>query len=346
MDIAQYISDLLKEHDEVGLPGIGTFYKKNVSAYSDATEGVYYPPSHKIDFKEEEETSSILIDYIIKIKHISESSAQYFVERFSENLKKGLDKNRSATIAPLGTLYNSENGYSFQSESINSSDFFGLKPVKELELVKKATLEKVIPVKPETKEAVLIEQTSSSSSKSKGIWITLFIILTIAAIAAIVYFSYPQYFKNLKFSTEKKPNNKAAKPVAVPVIKDSVSFADSLVNELEKQGMNAEVEKVPDSITISSNSTTPDSLKTAPKPAKVYEIIVASFGLRREAETSVKGLRKKGIDAKVVEDTKKPKFKVSIGTFTVKSAADKEKKRIQQELTKDAWILTITNKEN
>ena len=110
--------------------------------------------------------------------------------------------------------------------------------------------------------------------------------------------------------------------------------------------MNAEVEKVPDSITISSNSTTPDSLKTAPKPAKVYEIIVASFGLRREAETSVKGLRKKGIDAKVIEDTKKPKFKVSIGTFTVKSAADKERKRIQQELTKDAWILTITNKEN
>ncbi|MGV3508186.1 MAG: SPOR domain-containing protein, partial [Sphingobacteriaceae bacterium] len=277
--------------------------------------------------------------------HISESSAQYFVERFTENVKKGLDKNRSATIAPLGTLHNSENGYSFQSESISSSDFFGLKPVKEPELIKQAPLANAVPAKSERKE-IIAEETTSSSSNSKGIWITLFVILTVAAIGAIVYFSYPQYFKNLKFSTEKKPNNKAAKPVAVPVIKDSVSFADSLVSELEKQGMNAEVEKAPDSITISSNTTTPDSLKVAPKPAKVYEIIVASFGLKREAETSVKALRRKGIDAKVVEDTKKPKFKVSIGTFTVKTTADKERKRIQQELTKDAWILTITNKEN
>jgi cell division protein FtsN len=106
------------------------------------------------------------------------------------------------------------------------------------------------------------------------------------------------------------------------------------------------VEKAPDTVKISTTSTKVDSVKSKPKPARVYEVVIASFGLKREAEASVRSYRRKGIDARVIVDNKKPKYKISIGSFTTMSAANKENKRIQQGVNKDAWILTVINKEN
>lgn len=343
MDIAQYISDLLKEHDEVGLPGIGTFFKKGVSAYFNNAEGIYYPPGHKIDFRQDDGSSSILINHIVQSKHISEPSALYFIERFCENVQKSLDRNSNVDISPLGTLLITGDSYTLQSDSTSAgSKFFGLKPIKEFEVLSKASVASTSQDNKAISESVIEEVPSSNS---KGIWITLAIVLLLGSGIALAYFYYPQYFKNLNFSSNKKPQNKVVKPVVAPVIKDSVSFADSLVKEFEQQGMQAEVEKAPDSVTISSNITTPDSLKvTAANPVTTYEIIVASSASKRDAEASVRRLRKKGIDAKVITNARRPKFKVSVGTFTSKNAADKEHSRIKKELIKDAWILTITNK--
>jgi cell division protein FtsN len=121
------------------------------------------------------------------------------------------------------------------------------------------------------------------------------------------------------------------------------------MNNLEKEGIHgAQVEKAQDSVSITTKKTAAiDTVKVKPKPARVFEVIIASFGLKSEAERSAKSFRRKGIDAKVVVDVHKPKYKISIGTFTSMSAANKEKKRIQQEgVNKDAWILTVNNKEN
>ncbi len=102
-------------------------------------------------------------------------------------------------------------------------------------------------------------------------------------------------------------------------------------------------QRTPDTVLVTTKATTPDSIKVKPKPLKTYEIIIASFGLKNEAEHAAKAYRKKGIDATVVADTKKPKYKVSIGSFATRTAANKENRRVQQELSKDAWILTVNN---
>lgn len=341
MDIGQYISDLLNKHNEVSLPGFGTFFKQSTSAYFNEAEGIFYPPSERIDFRSEENSSSLLVNHIIENKHISESSALYFIERFCENLNKNLNKDLSAIISPLGILLKTDSGYLLESPSINGASFFGLKPIK----VPDASDNKV--TQPALEETLVYSDEETVSS-SKGIWITFAIFLLIATIGGLAYFYYPQYFKNINFSAKNKPGNKIIAPIIRrDSIKDSVSFADSIVRQLESQGMHgAQVEKAQDTFKISSTVSSPDTLKVMPQAEKVYEIIVASFGLKREAETSLRNLRHRGIDAKIVLDARRPKYKISIGTFTSMEAAGKERKRIQQDLFRDAWILTVINKEN
>ncbi len=344
MDIGQYISDLLNEHNEVSLPGFGTFFKRSRSAYYNEAEGIFYPPADIIDFKSEEEGSPLLVNFIVDSKHISEASALYFIERFCENLKSTLNRDLSATISPLGSLHKTNDGYSLEPMSTQGAAFFGLKPIKDSHT---AVIDHRKNNDIQAPEQQLEYAEEKSGSSSKGIWIILSIIVLLFALGGLAFFYYPELFKNLNLQTNNKPRPKTVSPVIKPsTIKDSVSFADSLVKELEKQGMHgAQVEKAQD--TLRSNITTSlDSTKKASQPDKVYEVIVASFGLKREAEASVRNLRHRGIDAKIVVDSKKPKYKVSLGTFTTMVAANKEKKRIQQELIKDAWILTVINKEN
>ena len=347
MDIAQYISDLLIEHNEVNLPGIGTFFKRSVSAFYNEAEDTFYPPSQKVDFRADENSDSTLMSHIVSSKHISESSASYFIDRFRENIQNALEKESRASLSPLGTLLKKDDSYVLESDStIGSLGYFGLKPIKELEITPVASATRSLIEEQES--SILSPEQSATGSKT--IFIILGILLLLATVVGLAYYFYPQYFKNLNINQDKKPAKKIVAPVVKPdSIQSSEAFADSLMRNLEEQGLHGEVEKAPDSVNITTKATTaspaPDTLKTKPKPEKVYEVIVASFGLRREAEASVKSLRKQGIDAKVVVDTRKPKFKVSIGTFPTMSAANKENKRVQQGVNKDSWILEVINKE-
>ena len=82
MDIAQYIADLLKEKDEVGVPSLGTFYTKNVNAFFDQNSNSFVPPGRELLFKSDESDPSVLINYISKIKNLSRPSSKYFAEKF------------------------------------------------------------------------------------------------------------------------------------------------------------------------------------------------------------------------------------------------------------------------
>ena len=338
MDIAQYISDILKRHDEVSLPGIGTFSKKYSSAGSHQEEGSYYPPSHQIRFSNTEGTASRLVDHIIAVKHISEASAIYFIDRFIDSLKSGLERDEKADISPLGTLTKTENGYQLESSAFSSPDFFGLKPVKEQEVILDAP--KSVPTNYKaastTAEPELLEEEFSSPGRNK--WITLLIILLVAAVAAFAWFYYPKYIKGSKEPEKKKKSAPVVAPAVDPLV-DSMAIADSIMfSELQKEGLEAE--KTPDTLSITTTTTKPDTVII---PSTTYEIIAASTDSRAEAERSIRNYRKKGVDAKIVEDKKKPKFKVSIGTFTSKRVANREIVRVKKEILKDAWIMEIKN---
>lgn len=350
MDIAQYISDLLKEHQEVGLPEIGTFSKEDVSAR--LRDGVFFPPSQQVVFSSDGSSqSALLVNHIIAEKNISESSAIYFIERFCANLKDNLRKGDKVEILPLGYLSETGSNYNFEAlEHWPTKNSFGLSPVSDAELKPQSISAAKIytpapPVDIETRlEDVGLEE-AAPASRAKGIWITIALVLIIGAVAGALYVKNPQYFSRFRKQAGKQPSPKTIAVSPPDTIKQSESFADSILQELESQGMHGtEVVKTPDTVRVTIAAA--DTLKPAAQaPTKVYEIIVASFGLKTEAEQAIKAYRKRNIDAKLIIDTKKPKFKVGVGTFTTSEAAHKENRRVQSEMTKDAWVLTINNQE-
>ena len=133
MDMLSYLTVLIKTRKEVGIPGLGTIYKKKSPGRYDAATHSFLPPSFVLDFNPELLEHTSLIDHICKQRNISPDSASYFIEQFVEEIKKQLEEHQEASLTPLGTLYQSYETLSFKplNDQNFGFDFYGLPPVKE-----------------------------------------------------------------------------------------------------------------------------------------------------------------------------------------------------------------------
>lgn len=133
MDIAQYIADLLKVKDEVGVPSFGTFYTKPVSAFFDQKSNSFIPPGKQVFFKAEVADSSELINYISREKNLSRPSSKYFAEKFGETLKTEINLVGKAELHPLGSFEKVSEQFVFTpSQDYEHISSFGLLPVEEI----------------------------------------------------------------------------------------------------------------------------------------------------------------------------------------------------------------------
>ena len=161
MDIAPYIADLLRQHDEVIVPSLGTFSKQRKSGFYDPDKKIFFPPSHGLVYKTADE-NSLLASYISEKKNISASTANYFIEKFVGQIKSLISTHGEAQIESLGTLKNSKDGYLF-IDVLNfdeEGEYFALQPVKELEVV----VEKPVSVTPQV--SPVIEEKEAESPVS------------------------------------------------------------------------------------------------------------------------------------------------------------------------------------
>ncbi|WP_316822881.1 hypothetical protein [Pedobacter gandavensis] len=133
MDMLSYLTVLIKTRKEVGISGLGTIYKKKSPGRYDAATHSFLPPSYVLDFNPELLEQNLLIDHICKLRNISPDSANYFIEQFVKEIKKQLEEHQQASLAPLGTLYQSSEALSFKplNDQNFGFDFYGLPPVKE-----------------------------------------------------------------------------------------------------------------------------------------------------------------------------------------------------------------------
>jgi len=133
MDMLAYLTELIKTRKEVGIPGLGTIYKKKSPGRYDAETHSFLPPSYVLDFSSEEREQTLLIDHICKKRNISPDAATYYVDQFSDEIKKQLEEHKEASLYPLGTLYGAPDTLSFKpvNDQNFGFDFYGLPPVKE-----------------------------------------------------------------------------------------------------------------------------------------------------------------------------------------------------------------------
>ena len=348
MDISLYIAEILQDHGKVNIPGVGTFYRKKIAAYFDEQSQMFFPPDQKISFEQTEEDDPDFSECISQTENISSDSADDILKEFAAKFNGELETFGSAEIPGIGIL--KKEGTQYTIESVSP---YGLQPLPELESASPHITAQPDPVYQDNMEVTnnyisqdsggteqILEndnefsQDTEETEKTSGrIWL-LVAIPVLLIMAASLYFFYPQIKEFVqKRQAANPPKEQPAKSEPVPQDPE-----DSIAYQKLEQGM---------ATAKSSDSTA--SLKSEPLTTGpiIYEIIIASFSLKSEAETFIKQLSGKGINVHLVEKLSGIyKYKVSAGTFKDRPSAEKELPSVQKNLNQQAWIDPPTSKTN
>ncbi|MDP3470176.1 MAG: SPOR domain-containing protein [Daejeonella sp.] len=350
MEIGLYIAELLGEQDEVSVAGLGTFFKERVAGTYDKQSNLFYPPSYHLSFKEDVFNFSGLSEYISLKRSLSISSSEELIKKFTETILDVLNGSDAVEINHLGSLYKRNNHLTFKpSDSFGIADkFYGLKPIPELNVAAGPLIEqkdiqtevhenKYKPENPESEEEVF-----EQAPKARLVPILMIsFIAIIASLLALFYFdkSFNHFVKDIIYPK--------AKPAALPeTMTDSGAASvvlDSIVEPLDSSGtIKTEIQE--ESKTNIEAQATVASLEEKIPAANQdisYEIIVAAFSRKIDAETYIKEMDSRGIKAKIVENLPGKMLKISLGTFSEEEPATIELNRIQKEINKDAWIARV-----
>lgn len=134
MDLANYASDLLKQHGELNVPGLGHFSHERKSSYYDKQTGTLYPPYYEVTFEpfEIDEQDNHLIEYLSEKKSISLASARFFLDKYVSNIKLQAET-AEIDFGDLGFFYADYQGrLAFRSNQTDlnfSASLFGYGPV-------------------------------------------------------------------------------------------------------------------------------------------------------------------------------------------------------------------------
>ncbi len=139
MDVSLYISELLEQHGEVNVPGLGHLAQTRVSGYYNASEFKFYPPRNEVTFDPTRlNEGHALTQYIADKKNISLESSQYFTEKYITNLKEEALYNE-VPVATIGWFYNNGGKLAFKANKItNDPVFYGYPAVRANKLLTQA----------------------------------------------------------------------------------------------------------------------------------------------------------------------------------------------------------------
>lgn len=162
-------------------------------------------------------------------------------------------------------------------------------------------------------------------------------LLIVAVALVILYFVRPDIFENFKRDNT-NPNDKIAVPIERSNLKsqtDSLSFADSIMKNAEKVGLD--VEKAKDTLKVTTSKTEVPTTYT-------YDVIIASFATEAKAQDYVSRMKRKGFDAKISTMHGKRK-NISIATYNHIDSAQKYVIKFRKQFkNNDIYAQPIKNK--
>ena len=345
MDISPYFAELIAQKDHVIVPGLGKFYQSRISGYYDEASKSFFPPAQKIEFTAEYRHDDKLVQFISQKSNISLTSAYAILDEYVKDLKATL-KSEPVTINALGKLEIVDDKITFSSDEntqVVNEDFFGL-PVVDTQ--------KIAPVisREEAKDYSLAQQAINTAmldddedEKPKSIigrLILIFILFLVIGGAIALFYLRPEIYQNLinKFNQNKKeqPATLSKDLSDAEAVQKADSVYDSGDIEAKLKAKGFEVEKAQDStdVLVSENAI--------PKNNGIrYEIIIGLYEKRDQAEARVKELKANGINSYIIEDADGPLIKISCAVFNTKTEANRELKRVQEELNPRAYTLPI-----
>nr|WP_294949942.1 hypothetical protein [uncultured Mucilaginibacter sp.] len=335
MDVGYYISEVLGQHGDVNVPGLGYFAHTRVNGYYSDREGKFYPPGYSVQFDpqflDDDDTLAI---HIAEKKKISVASSKYFTEKFVSALKQQAALGEAA-LADLGYFYTNNLHLLFRPNVVSGTDpeFFGYPTIKLNKIGKQPAVEANEPetqsyapapqqaeeqyapipyhIDP-TEEEYLVNM--ARNKRRTNMWVFIILTLIATTVAILVIQRYNSKSFNLSFGNKKEQPAEAPKMIIV-------------------QEDTAKTKKDTDSTTLKRPLPADSAIKKAAivndtTHISRWELLAGSFKDIAEAGEAIRAFKAKGIDAKIVPDMFGRRINVSVGTFISKELAEERKKQL------------------
>ncbi len=316
MNLADYLSELLGQYDEVSVPGLGYFVREHISAYYSESDARFYPPYHRVKFVPEPKDDDIFAQYVADKKNISLASSKYFAEKFVAKLREDAAKSKFL-FSDLGSFRIEQNQLVFSPNEKIAADpsYYGYPPVSIYkqgqpifgEPTKAAFIPTpaapVVVTAPQPVHTVLKQQYFEEETERKrpvNIWLVILIIIAVLAIAGFgVYTFYPSVFNKVTEQFYKLTGKQKIRT-------DSLEKAKA--DSLKKVKANVALK------TVAAADTSKQS---------TWIIVESDYATRHEAEKARNWLiNKKKIKAEVRDAPLGPRVQVTVGSFPTFAKAD------------------------
>ena len=149
------ISELITDHDMVGLPGLGTFVAEVVPATFSDKGYTINPPYRRLSFHPSRSEDTLLIDFYAASNGISKEAAALYLKQFLAEMKTVLKERKTIALPGLGRLRATvENNFFFVPDPDLDiyPDGFGLEPLSLKTITEPEPVE--IPLVPQSRETV------------------------------------------------------------------------------------------------------------------------------------------------------------------------------------------------
>ena len=344
MNLADYLSELLGQHDEVSVPGLGCFIRERVKGYYNDREARFYPPHHEVKFvPQTKDDGDIFVQYVADKKNISLASSKYFTEKFVAKLRE--DAGRGKYIfADLGTFVTEQEQLVFKPYDKIATDpaFYGLPPVEIYKASEAAFGTHPSPVfaqavKSPVRAAPVVEQPMQPATqpeyfeeeterkRGNNVWLVLLITLAVLGLALFgVYKFYPSAIDKVKAAFHGMVAGASAKH-GDDTVKKRLSIRDSA--------------RLRDIAAAKADSVAADTVRHSK-----FAVIEHDYIKYPQAQAAVKFLRSHGVDsAKILTEVPGPLVKVSVGVFKTNDEAVAAKAVLvaAKKINKDSQILAI-----
>lgn len=102
--LAKMVKELIVGHDQVGLPGVGTFVAEMIPATFSDKGFTINPPYRRLSFYPSRLEDSLLIDFYANSNHITREAASTYINQYLAELKSVLLQRKSIVLPGLGRL--------------------------------------------------------------------------------------------------------------------------------------------------------------------------------------------------------------------------------------------------
>lgn len=163
------ISELITDHNRVGLPGLGTFVAEVVPATFSDKGYTINPPYRRLSFHPSRSEDTLLIDFYAASNGISKEAAGLYLKQFLGEMKSVLKERKTITLPGLGRLRATvENNFFFVPDPDLDiyPDGFALKPLS-LKTISMAD-EVEIPFFPPMEEEMEVKGAAEVEGESVG----------------------------------------------------------------------------------------------------------------------------------------------------------------------------------